>query len=69
MDLADEGAVGCETVHAVETVSGPAGPRPQVAVHVGADAVGRGGVQVGEDAAIRDPVDVDVKNADVGSIT
>ena len=44
-------------------------PAHRLALRVGADAVRGGGLQVGEDAAIRDPVDVDVKNADVGSIT
>ena len=69
MDLADEGAVGRETVHAVVAFPGRAGPGPQVAIRVGADPVRRGGFHVDEDAGIRDPVDVDVKNADVGSIT
>ena len=69
MDFADEGAVECETVHAVVALPGPACPDPQVAVRVGADAVGRGGVHVVEGASIRDAVAVAVENADVGSIT
>ena len=69
MDLADEGAVGCETVHAVVALPGPAGPRPLVFVRVGADAVGRGGVHVVEGASIRDTVAIHVENANMGSIT
>ena len=69
MDLADEGAVGRETVHAVVAFPGPACPRPQVAIRVGADPVRRGGFHVDEDAAIRDSVAIHVENANMGSIT
>ena len=69
VNFADEGAVRREAVHAVVAVSGPAGPRPQVAVHVGADPVRGAGVQVGEGASIRDTVAIHVENANMGSIT
>src|SRR5258706_7793639 len=40
-DLADALAIRSEDVHAVVSLAGPAGPRPDVSVHVGADAVRR----------------------------
>ena len=69
MDLADDGTVRREAVHAVVPLSGLAGSRPQVAVPVGADPVRRGGFHVDEDTAIRNPVTIYVENGDASGIT
>ena len=68
MDLADDGTVRREAVHAVVPLSGLAGSRPQVAVPVGADPVRRRGSHVGEDTAIRNPVAIHIENRDVGGV-
>jgi len=55
MNLADEGTVGGEDVHAVEAVRAPAGCGPDIAVHIAPNAVGSARRHVRKHAPVRQP--------------